>query len=350
MRAAVVLQCTLVILAAQIAVACQNGEVVNARWTDGTWKRATILEVRNGADGICGQYRLAWHHTYICEDPTITGDDTRVAMSFCLVSRDSIQSCKQELCKWGHAVESEKFKSSVTSADGESESGLHGALLVAVIFLSLACCCICLRFGLQQCSAPHEVDEEEGMDACTPCGSGRSLKSGRSFWNFTPKSQLSKSATFSSMEKPLGWITKARRSAEPSIEDKTIVMQPKRVAAVLPPKNQIVKLQIAEQKYVQPEKGTGGHDPLRPPIMLQTSSSALRHAARSYGGSSVAPPQSICASPQLPSLLIHREGPNKLPPRKKPPLQGVPPQRPIGEPGKTKPSSNKPRSQAPFIV
>jgi len=345
MRAVVVLQCTLVILAVQVAVACQSGEVVNARWRDGTWRKATILEVRDRPDGVCGQFRLAWHHTYICEDPTITGDDTRVGMNFCLVSRDSIQSCKQELCRWGQTVENEKFQSSGTSGDDESK--LHEILVVTAVFLAVACYCACLRFGVQQWNTEDEVDEEKGMDADTPCATGRSLRSGRSFWNFTPKSATSspaKSVAFT--EKPLKWKVKAQRAVAPLNEDKKIVMQPEPVAAVLPAKNQHDKHQIAEQKHVQSKKATG-----RPPSIPQTRGSVLRHAALAYDAPRVPPPQGVPSPPpQLPTLLQHREGPIKSPPRKKPPLQGVPPQRPTSEQGQKGPTNYKPSSRAPFSV
>jgi hypothetical protein len=336
---AFVLQCTSLTL----AVACQSGEVVKARWTDGTWRKATIVDVRERPDGVCGQYRVVWHHNHICEDPTITGHDTRVSMNFCLVSRDAIQSCKHELCRWGPTVESEKSKSSGTGAD--EESNRHVAIIVVLVSLLLACCCV-YRCVVQHDAGQYEVDEEKGMEAGTPCGTSRSLKSGRSFWNFTPKSVASSPTAKR--------ISKARMAAGPSKKEKRIAAQPEPVAPVLAAKTENGNFQIVEQKRIKPEKGTGRLDPLCPPSRLQMHGSALRHAAQTYsqyGGRAVPPPQSICPPDQLPTLLNkHREGLAKPPPRRKPPLQGVPPQGAISESVKAGPTSYQKRSQAPYFV
>lgn len=252
-------------------------------------------------------------------------------------------------------------KSSGTAADEESKR--HFALIVVLVSLLMVCCCFCCRFTVQQCYGPHQVDEEKGLDADTPCGTNRSLKSGRSFWNFTPKSVTSsrsfwnftpKSATSSPMAK---WINKKQRAAVPSNHHKKSAVHPEPVEAVLTAK-----------KHIQPAKGTGQDDPLCPPVMLQTHGSVLRHAARTHGGQSVPPalsirpppqlppPQSICPAPQLPTLLQHKQGEAKKHPRRKPPLQGVPPQRATSEQATEDPirynqyGSYNPRSQAGYFV
>lgn len=63
--------------------------------------------------------------------------------------------------------------------------------------------------------------------------------------------------------------------------------------------------------------------------MVQTQNAALRHAAQVCATPSVLPPRTIAdpVPPQeLPTLLQHRHSPLKSCLRKKPPLQGVPPQ------------------------
>jgi len=370
----------LVILAAHVAVACESGEVVKARWTDGSFRLATIIEVRDQPNGECGQYRVVWHHNHICEDPTITGHDTRVSMNFCLVSRDAIEACKQELCRRGNEAESGKNQS------GENgDSNRNVTIIVALVSVLFCCCCTCLC--VQQYYGLHEDDEEKGMGSGTPA-TGRSLKSARSFWNhsWSFRNLTPKAATSSPMSKGMN---KKRRVPGPSQDGKKMVAQPTPVAA----RTKDGQLQIAEKKHVQPEKGTGPNDPLCPPVMLQTHSSALRHTAQTYGGQSVPPPQSYRPPPQLPTLLQHTEGLaeqpprkksllqgapppqseppqlgvhmlkavkrkeiqhrenlSKPPPRKKPPLQGVPPQGTISEQAKAGPSSYKSRSQAPYFV
>lgn len=358
----------MLILAVNVVVACQSGEVVKARWTDGTWMKATIIEVRDKPNGVCGQYRVVWHHNDICEDPTITGHDTRVSMTFCLVSRDYIQGCKQELCRSGNLVKSQ------SSGAGESEdSNRHVTVVLSIVFVLLFCCCACR--SLQQRYASHENDEEKGMGAGTP-STGRSLKSGRSFWNLSPKS-----ATSSPMAK---WINKARRAPGPARDGKKIVTQSAPIASVPPAKNQNGNFQVAEKKHVHSAKGTGANKPFCPPDMLQTHSSALRQTSWTCGGQPVPPLQSKSSLPQLPTLLQHGEGPinpppqkkslrqgvpppqgkppqlsillqhreslSKPPPRKKPPLQGVPPQGKVSERAKAGSSSYKARSQAPYFV
>lgn len=329
MKVVSVLQCTLVILVARGAKACQVGEVVEARWTDGSWKRATIEEVRDGPNGMCGQYKLAWHHTRICEDATTNsqywGDDMHVA-SRCLVSRGAIHECKQELCKWGGEE----------SPASEDSSENHTGLIVAmacILLLVLLCCRVCVRLGAVS-GQVHDVDEENAMGTVTPVGGGNDL------WALTPKSMNSQKSFASPMAKWIGpHFNKTRRAARPSDTSKKIIVQPDPVAAVAPLQLPVAARQHGanakpvQQNQAQPERWRDRLDtslpdapltksiyPEAPPRKHRTQGTGLRQAAQVSG----VPSQPEGQPPQLPTLLQHRHGPTKS--RKKPPLQGVPPQ------------------------
>jgi len=318
MTAATALQYAILFLTVHDVVSCQKGENVEAVWTDGSWRAATILEVRDLSNGMCGSYRIAWHHTRICEDTSTEywGDDLK-ANTFCVVSRNSIRMCEKELCRWSGTAATNSnsysnYESTGTGLQNEEESNRHVGPIVALVVLSLFACCICLRRAVKECYETHEVDVEKAIDAATP--SAR--------WALTPKSMNS-----SPMAK---WIDKTRRAAGPSNKNINMVMTPGLAGTVSPSIENGRKQKFDEQKHTQPG----------PKGMIQTHGTALRQAARVHGGSLVPlpqntfvpPPQNICPPPQLPTLLQHRQGgPIKSPPRKKAPLQGVPPQEPRSE-------------------
>merc|ERR550537_1574983 len=110
------------------------------------------MEVRDAAPGMCGQYRLSWHHDAgVCEETTHEyWGDTIQSKTFCVVSREAIRKCKQELCKQTGSAEYRRDRlhdgQAVSSGSGaEEKSNRHVFLIAALVFFSLICCCICLR-------------------------------------------------------------------------------------------------------------------------------------------------------------------------------------------------------------
>lgn len=326
------------ILLVHSALACQKGEIVEAMWIDGTYMEATIKDVRDGPEGMCGSYRLAWHHTEICEvGRSEYWGDGLDARSFCVVSRESIRRCAQELCRWsGTTAEFQTYSDYKSSGSGseeeEEDPNRHVAPIAALVICTLLVCCVVARFAVKQCYETHEIDVEKGTPAGTPSGA---------LWAFTPKSTTSSKAA--------KWIDRTRRAAGPSNKNvKTIVdIQPEPVPLSIENYGKI------EKKRVQPE----------PKGMVQTNGSArefpnltaLRQAAQVNGklrvplppNALVPPPQNICPPPQLPVLLQHRPGGQiKSPPRKKAPLQGVPPQDPVLVQARTSQTKYGTRNQA----
>jgi hypothetical protein len=292
------------------------------------------MEVRDQAPGICGWYRLSWHHTHVCEESYHEyWGDTLDSKTMCVVSREAIRKCNEELCKERASAES-------TGSGVEDESDRHIGPIVALVSFSLICGCVCLR----RCAKSQEVDEEKVMDAATPVGPSRDL------WDLTPKSMNSS---------PIAkWIDKTRRAAVSSSSNK-IVVQPEPSAAASATRNRDTKLQIVdsyrlskERKHVQPASWRGclntsipGDLTRCPPGMIETQGFALRQAALVHATPLRPPPlpQTVCPPPQLPTLL-QRPTPGSY--RKKPPLRGVPPQEPTLVPSRKGPTKNVTWDQA----
>jgi hypothetical protein len=190
----------------------------------------------------------------------------------------------------------------------------------------------------------YEFDEEKATDVATPVGRGLS---------WTPKSMNSSPVA--------KWTDKMRKAAQSSSKNEKILTQPEPAAAAAAPttKKHGAKLQFVDQKDIQAASWRGRLDnsdscakqeeiahyivsclkdrPGRPPVMVQTPGAAnledlargaaLRHAAWVHTAplAPPPPPQAIRPPLQLPTLL-HQTAKSSL--RKKPPLQGVPPQEP----------------------
>lgn len=366
----------LILLALHCAVACQQGEIVEARWTDGTFREATIVEVRDGPGGTCGQYRLSWHHTEICEDTSYEywGDDLNMH-SFCLVSRDSIRKCRQELC--GHSKSKDY---SIYAGLNESESteedssDRHVVPIVILVFLSLAFCCICLRRSVHHLCHCSEVDEETGMDAAAPVAPPNDL------WALTPKVERQHAkASWASSSPMAKWAMNSSPMAKfkSSPMAKWIDESKKRSGFKIPSKSKAILVQrmpefagapvseastenynagqkhihcrpqselefgngstCLKQNFVQPASRQGQLDTSIPEdasgcsvSMDHVQGAALRQTAwvNTTPLRLPMPPQGsvVCPSGQLPTLL---QCPTKTSLRKKPPLQGVPPQPPL---------------------
>lgn len=281
MRVAV-LKCILVILVGRCAVACQPGEKVDARWIDGSWKAATIVEVQDGPDGTCGQYRLSWHHTRMCEDSTNEyWGDRPSDQAFCFVSRDAIDTCKEELCKRGISVAAKRQTSKSPEKSHSSGEYLGGITMTVLGLLGGIGCCICARICFQMsCPQVGEVDEEKAMDAVTPSSRGGTL------WTFSPSAKSDsfwarRSPTISSS--PMArWINKTRTPTLPSNVNTKIVVQPNPVA---------VKL---ANNHSQPERWTGTTSPEHLSGNAEAFDKALRQAAQVF----VAPSRVYAPSPQ----------------------------------------------------
>lgn len=343
----------MVICAMRSAIACQKGEVVEARWRDGSYKEATILEVRDEPGGKCGHYRLAWHHTHVCEQTNhgYWGDDRQAQAQFCLVSRDAIRKCKQELCGQHTPPDYSVYAGleESESSGEEEDSDRHVAPLAALAFFSLAFCCICLRRGAHHlCQSPEEVDEEKGMDAAAPVERTNDL------WALTPKVERqdakvissSPSAKWAMNSSPMAkWLDKHRKRS--GFGRKTFV-QPQPAAAEVAAAS---KTCAAHLQTVDHHVHTNWHGQVATSssqdmssytsvCMSRTQGTALRQAAWVHTTPlrlPLPPPQGSVFLPssqgsQLPTLLQH---PIKTSLRKKPPLQGVPPQEPSRKgPGK----------------
>jgi len=252
--------------------------------------------------------RIAWHHTGICEDTTneYWGDGWK-SHSWCLLSRDSIRKCKQELCRWSGSAHSYSLYDGLEESSGsgsDDKSNRHIGPIFTLVFFSCVICCVCLRRGAQQCC--QSLDEEKAMDVATPVGPNSNL------WALTPKS-ISSSPTAKR-------IDKAQRAAMYSSKNKKTVVQPEpaaAAAAALSTRKYRPNLQFVEER----QSGC-------PPDMVQTQGAALRHAAWVHTTPlrPPPPPHAVCPPAQLPTLLLQRPMQPSL--RKKPPLQGVPPQEP----------------------
>lgn len=341
------------------AIACEEGEVVEALYSDNTYRLATIVEVRKGYGGMCGSYRLSWHHAGICDDTTTEywGDDMKTH-EFCIVGRNSIKECKRDDCTMKDTTSSNELGESSGTGSKNNESNRAVAPLAALAFFSIACCCICLRLSVRQCLQPPEVDVEQGIDAATP----------KSLWALTPKSTHS-----STMAR---WVDKTLRAAGPSHKNKKVVIQPEAPVVAQVPFNRNLAVaasefrastsrESVEQKHAQRHaqrsaqrawlrrlNDASSEDlPGCPPDTFQTQGSALRQAARDYAGPVAPPLQSDFRPPPLPSflptLLTHTPNPSKQsPPRKKAPLQGLPPQEPTMVSSRKGPSKYGTRNQA----
>jgi len=333
-----VLRDTLVFVVLHSALACQNGEVIEAKWTDGTWRKARIVEVQDGPGGTCGRYRLSWQHTHICEGPRNMWDDGSRGLR-CFVSRESIRFCRQELCRRTDSAES-------SDSVATNESSDRIGAIIALSVTSFALLLICVRVGHRMYNQSYEFDEEKATDVATPVGRGLS---------WTPKSMNSSPVA--------KWTDKMRKAAQSSSKNEKILTQPEPAAAAAPTtKKHGAKLQFVDQMDIQAASWRGRLDnsdscakqeeiahyivsclkdrPGRPPVMVQTPGAAnldklarkqhgaaLRHAAWVHTAplAPPPPPQAIRPPLQLPTLL-HQTGKSSL--RKKPPLQGVPPQEP----------------------
>lgn len=299
------MQCSLAItmFISHGASACQQGETVQARWIDGTFKMATIVEVRDGPDGTCGQYKLSWRHTRICEDSTneYWGDGSQ-AQAFCFVSRDSLRECKRELCRVAGPVaapnQNSKPSKEEKSVENSSVSHFGKIAVIALSCLGLAACCVCARISLHLfCPQCVETDEEKATDAISPFSRGGDLWSrspakiprspaARNLWARSPSSKVSKS--------PIArWMDKTRKTAWPSNERGIkIVARPAPVAAV-----------VVAEKHAQPERWIGDRHGSACPEDLrgcqqsssQTHVATLRQAAQVY-----VPPARVYAPPPQP--------------------------------------------------
>jgi len=321
---AVVLQCILVILGIHCAVACQNGEVIRAPWIDGSLQEATIVGVRDV--GTCHeQYRLSWHHRQICNGATheYWGDDLK-SKPYCLASRNSIPECKRASCRKISTATGNDEQSGL-----DTESNRHVGPIAALVSCTFAFFCICLRFGAKkyfQRQERQEVDIEKASDSSTPHASRSGI------WSLTPKSVNSSGRVSSHM---VAWKDKVRRTRQSSDKTQKVIAQPQHVAFSVRQDNG--KLGFFEENPVQPQSSKAPLGMLacenlnRGPAvgMAEKKSTALPPAARIYRVQNP-PPRTICPPmnppPHLPTLLQHVQSPPKSSFRKKPPLQGVPPQ------------------------
>jgi len=308
-----VLHCTIVVLLLHVAVACQKGENIEALWHDGTWKEATIVEVREGSDGICGQYRLSWRHTRLCEDTATQywGDTNQaVSRSFCLLSRDRLRKCSLDLCKW-----TSEESSSSGSDSSEAKSNRHVGPTVVLAMLSLFVCCVCLRYTIKHnCCRGQEFDVEKAISVSSPVHKTNAVLfrqySGNALSAFTPKSTNSS---------PMARLSnKMRRAAGTDAPEgaKVHFVEPEKYRPATRRKSQLDSSHQADLSGIS--QG-----------MVQTQNAALRHAAQVCATPSVLPPRTIAhpvPQQELPTLLQHGHSPLKSCLRKKPPLQGVPPQ------------------------
>lgn len=302
----------LTILAMHGAAACRQGEMIEARWIDGTFKVATIMEVRDRPDGTCGQYKLSWYHSRVCEDSTneYWGDTAR-ANGFCVVSRDAIRKCKEKLCEPASAAD----KKARSSSNDESSSKAT-MVYISLGCLGLAACCACMRCCCQAfCQSLDEVDEEKGSDRQSPIGRFVLSPNGRgnALWPLSPASIASS---------PVGkWFDTTRRQAQslasspvarwigkpvwPSNKSKKSVVQPEPIAAAVAEKHaqpQPCTKTIQDYPHLQRSMLYAPHVQDYPPglspgmiqttppssasSMIQTQDGKLREAARAY-----APPQ-----------------------------------------------------------
>lgn len=270
-----ILQCALSILHA--AMACHQGETVEARWIDGTYKVATILEVRDGPAGTCGQYKLSWYHTRVCEDTTHEYyGDAKAFNSFCIVSRDALRNCKEKLCKDAPAA----AKADRDSQSSEEASSTKVTMIYVTLgALGLAACCVLAGICCQACCVVfEEVDEEKaGADMKSPSRRGSNL------WTISPTSIASSPVAKWFASSPVAkWPSKRSRvAAQPDpiapVVVKTLA-QPElcadpRLKQLPPPWPRLAH---------GPENLPGG-----PPEVMNAQESELRQAAREYG----APPQ-----------------------------------------------------------
>lgn len=272
------LQGTLAILVAQCAVACSPGELVEARWVDGTFKEATITEVRDGPAGFCGQYKLSWTHSPVCDDSTDVywGDRSR-SSAFCLVSRDAIKKCKQELCKRSSPIVATTQSSNSSQKEDSSGSDFKRIALISCLGF-LLCCIISATLWLQSCCArsaeSEEDDEEKASGGVSPFGKGGAL------WSLSPSA---KGATLWTRHTSTSWVSSpmAKRIANrreagwPPRSNRKVVALPAPVAAVV------------VEKQTQPQNWSHPHNVARiedlsgcAPGMVQTPDPTLRQAAQ----------------------------------------------------------------------
>lgn len=247
------------------AQACRQGETVEARWVDGTFKVATILEVRDGPSGICGHYRVSWYHTRVCEDTNHEYyGDTESYSGFCVVSRDALRKCKEELCKnVDSAAEAKKNSSKKETSD--DDSGEDMMIYIALGAMVLSACCVLARLCLHACCLPfQEIDEEKSsVDATSP-----SKKSGE-LWTISPTSVASS---------PIAkWLDTTRKA----------VRQPSKKVA---PHNEpvapaVVKVFAQPQRNSSPQHLVRGPEELSkgPAEVVAAHEIGLRQAARAYG-------------------------------------------------------------------
>lgn len=257
-----ILQCILgVQLLVHDAAACRQGETVEARWIDGSFKVATIVDVRDGPGGTCGQYELSWHHTHVCDSSSneYWGDKADVK-AFCFVSRDGINKCNEQLCEWPPGVAS--TKENADSPEEEDSSGPDNSAITKIALACLGCvalvaCCVSARWCAHLCfSQNDDVDVENASNAPSPCRSSTLFS-----WSLSPKSINSS---------PLAkWFERTQRPTWPSRQN---VVQPSPVATKV------------AQKHCQPERSTHQLVPSSPgtgfpPIADETQGNTLRQAA-----------------------------------------------------------------------
>jgi hypothetical protein len=334
-----VLQCILVIVGFHCAVACQNGEVILAPWIDGSLKEATIVGVRDV--GTCDErYMLSWQHKPICDDATTEywGEDLK-SKQFCIAARDTIPECKRASCR---------KVSTATGNDEQSgpdtESNRHTVPVVALVLCTLFACCMCLRSGANAYTQRQKLQEDDiekqterwnrhnmsAMEKARDSSTPHTSRSG--IWSLTPKSMNSSGRVSSQMA---AWMDKARWTRQSPDKNQKIMVQPQHVAFSV--RQGSGKLGFVEESPVQPESSKAPLGMLAPQNlpggpavgMIEKKRTALPQAARIHRAQNP-PPQTICAPmtppPQLPTLLQHVHSPPKSSFRKKPPLQGVPPQ------------------------
>lgn len=172
---------------------CKEGDKIEARWTDGSYKVATIMEVRRG--GTCGIYKITWGHTQVCGESSSNfwGDDTN-SKAFCLIGKEAIRpgpACPADL-----PCHDRTSSEDTTTTPPPDENDRSNTTVVFAILGVVACPIIgiCFRMMVQMVCRSNEWDEESSQVDGTP----------RSLWDQSPKNVAATPGDETVPKKPAG--------------------------------------------------------------------------------------------------------------------------------------------------